>query len=99
MIQIDRCGSADFKCYQVGTPEFRRYIAEKTHFSEPDRMRSTDIVHLCRDICGVNLSCGYHCEHTAAEYLVKAEWRNTLVLLRNWLSGAELPKFPLDPEN
>lgn len=95
MIQIDRCGSADFKCYQVGTPEFRRYILEKTHFSEPDRMRSTDIVHLCRDICGVNLSCGYYREHTAAEYLVKAEWRNTLELLRNWLSEEDIPKFPL----
>ena len=95
MIQIDRCGSADFKCYQVGTPEFRRYIVEKTHFSEPDRMRSTDIVHLCRDICGVNLSCGYYREHTAAEYLVKAEWRNTLELLRNWLSEDDIPKFPL----
>ena len=95
MIQIDRCGSTDFKCYQVGTPEFRRYIAEKTHFSEPDRMRSTDIVHLCRDICGVNLSCGYYREHTAAEYLEKAEWRNTLELLRNWLSEEDIPKFPL----
>ncbi len=99
MIQIDRCGSADFKCYNAGTPEFRRYIGEKTHFAEPDRMRSTDIVHLCRNICGVNLSCGYHREHTAEEYLVKAEWRNTLELLRNWLSEAALPKFPLVPEN
>lgn len=95
MIQIDRCGCADFKCYRAGTPEFRRYITEKTHFAEPDRLRSTDIVHLCRDICGVNLSCGYYCEHTAAEYLVKAEWRNTLELLRNWLSEDDIPKFPL----
>lgn len=99
MIQIDRCGSADFKCYNAGTPEFRRYVQEKTRFAEPDRMRSTDIVHLCRDICGVNLSCGYYCEHTESEYLVKAEWRNTLALLRTWLSEADLPKFPLDPEN
>ena len=95
MIQIDRCGCGDFKCYRAGTPEFRRYIREKTHFAEPDRLRSTDIVHLCRDICGVNLSCGYYREHTAAEYLVKAEWRNTLELLRNWLSEDDIPKFPL----
>ena len=96
MIQIDRCGGHDFKCYQVGTEEFRSYIERRTGFSEPDRLRSTDIMYLCRDICGVNLSCGYHEEHTETEYLVKQEWRNTLRLLRSWLSERELPRFPLN---
>lgn len=94
MIQIDRCNPADFKCYNVGTDGFRSYVREKTHFTEPDRNRSTDIVHLCRDICGVNLSCGYSREHTDEEYLVKEEWRNTLEILRSWLSEKDLPGFP-----
>lgn len=95
MLQIDRCGSHDFKCYNVGTEPFRTYIGEKTGFAEPDRQRSTDIVYLCRDICGANLSCGYYNEHTETEYLVKSEWLDTLRILRSWLSESVLPRFPL----
>ena len=95
MIQIDRRGSCDFKCYNVGTEEFRAYIRSMTRFAEPDRLRSTDIAYLCRDICGVNLSCGYYNEHTTDEYVVKEEWRHTLQLLRSWLSADDLPRFPL----
>ena len=95
MIQIDRCGKDDFKCYKVGTEGFRAFVEEKTHFSEPDRLRGTDIVHLCRDICGVNLSCGYHEEHTDSEYIIKEEWFNTLLILEKWLSEKDLPKFLL----
>lgn len=95
MIQIDRCGGGDFKCYEAGTDEFRAYVRAKTGYTEPDRNRFTDVVYLCRDICGVNLSCGYHEEHTESEYLVKAEWLGTLRLLRTWLSENDLPGFPL----
>ena len=96
MIQIDRCGSEDFKCYKVGTDAFRSYVNSKTGFTEPGILRGTDIVHLCRDICGVNLSCGYHEEHTENEYIVKKEWHNTLELLRKWLAEEDLPKFALN---
>ncbi len=95
MIQIDRCGGNEFKCYNAGTEEFRSYIEVTTSYSEPDRLRSTDIVHLCRDICGVNLSCGYYLEHTEAEYIVKEQWHHTLQLLRTWLSAEDIPAFPL----
>ena len=95
MIEIDRRGGGDFKCYNVGTEEFRAYVGQKTAFTEPDRLRSTDIVYLCRDICGVNLSCGYYGEHTEAEYLKKSEWLHTLRLLKSWLSETDIPEFPL----
>ena len=96
MIEIDRRGGKDFKCYDVGTRDFRTYVAQKTGFSEPDRSKFTDIVYLCRDICGVNLSCGYYEEHTDTEHIVKTEWHRTLTLLRRWLAEADIPKFPLD---
>ena len=95
MIQIDRRGKGDFKCYNAGTREFRAYVARKTGFAEPDRRGFTDIVGLCRDICGANLSCGYYEAHTETEHLVKAEWRRTLTLLRAWLAETDLPAFPL----
>ncbi len=95
VVQLDRCGARDFKCYTVGTEAFRSYVREKTGYTEPDRRRSTDITTLCRDICGVNLSIGYYYEHTPEECLVMDDWRNTLERCRQWLSEPELPKFPL----
>ncbi len=92
-VQLDRRNATDFKCYKVGTKSFKAYVKKNTGYSEPDRERSTDIVILCRDICGVNLSIGYYNEHTDDEYLVVEEWVNTLNICRRWLSGIDLPRF------
>jgi hypothetical protein len=95
VIQLDRRNGNDFKCYSVGTDEFRTYVEDKTGFNEPDRSSFTDIVTLCRDIAGVNLSIAYHQEHRDDEYLNISEWENTLDICRNWLSEVELPHFSL----
>ena len=93
IIQFDRRNGKDFKCYNVGTDEFREYLKEKTGYTEPDRSAGTDIVELCRDITGVNLSIGYHYEHSEDEYLDLTKWNNTLILCRKWLAEEDLPKF------
>ena len=95
VVQLDRRNAKDFKCYSVGTDKFRTYISQATGYSEPDRSSCTDIVTLCRDICGVNLSIGYHNEHGEDEHLVVSEWQNTLNICRKWLSESELPHFGL----
>ncbi len=95
-VQLDRKNGHDFKCYQVGTDSFRAYIREVTGYHEPNRSNYTDIVTLCRDICGVNLSIGYYHPHTEDEYLVVNQWLNTLNLCRRWLSEPFLPHFPRD---
>ncbi|MBA4373225.1 MAG: hypothetical protein C0402_10240 [Thermodesulfovibrio sp.] len=95
MIQFDRRGATDFKCYTVGTDDFREYISRVTGYSEPDRMSYTDIVSLCRKITGVNLSIGYYDEHDENEHLIVAEWQNTLDVCRRWLSDEDLPRFNL----
>lgn len=92
MIQFDRRNNSDFKCYNVGTDEFRKFIAEKTHFSEPDRSSSTDITILCKEICGVNLSVGYYDEHKNNERINFNEWLNTLNMTRGLLKE-DLPRF------
>lgn len=99
IIQLDRRNGKDFKCYSVGTDEFRNYISKITGYSEPDRSSYTDIVTLCRDICGVNLSIGYRNEHSENEHLVIDEWVNTLNICRKWLSESELPRFSLNTNN
>jgi hypothetical protein len=95
VIQFDRRNGRDFKCYDVGTDEFRSYVAEKTGYTEPDRRATTDIVTLCREIAGVNLSIGYHNEHHEDEYLNISEWEHTLGVVQKWLSERKLSNFTL----
>lgn len=94
-IEFDRRNGTDYKCYDVGSDDFRRYVENVTGYREPDRTSYTDITVLCRRICGVNLSVGYHYEHTALEMLDVSEWRGTLEVSRKWLSSHILPRFPL----
>lgn len=93
IVEFDRRGRNDYKCYDVGTDEFRKYIEMVTGYQEPDRKSSTDIKVLCKEICGVNLSLGYYKEHTNETYLVYEEWLHTLNLARRWLNSENLPKF------
>jgi hypothetical protein len=97
VIEFDRRNGRDFKCYEVGTEEFRSYVAKKTGYTEPDRESCTDITILCRQIAGVNLSVGYYNEHKHNEFLNIAEWENTLYLVEEWLSEPNLNKFALPP--
>ncbi|HPO62716.1 MAG TPA: M28 family peptidase [Candidatus Kapabacteria bacterium] len=92
MIQFDRQSSSDFKCYDVGTKEFRTFIKENTNYSEPNRSSYTDICTLCKEICGVNLSVGYYDEHTSYERINFNEWLHTLNVARKLLDE-DLPKF------
>ena len=82
VIEFDRRNGTDFKCYDVGTDEFRSYVAEKTGYTEPDRGSWTDIRILCQEIAGVNLSIGYQNEHHENEYLKISEWQHTLKFMR-----------------
>jgi hypothetical protein len=93
VIEFDRRKGRDFKCYDVGTDEFRSCVTVKTGYTEPDRRSSTDIRILCREIAGVNLSVGYHNEHGNQEHLNIAEWEHTLNLCCRWMTERELPGF------
>ena len=87
VVEFDRQGSLDYKCYNVGTDKFRSYIEEVLGFTEPNKLFASDIVYLCRDICGVNLSVGFYDEHTEIEYVNLTEWLYLAGLYEDWLSG------------
>ena len=93
MVEFDRRESRNFKCYDVGTNEFREYVSMKTGFRDDGRSAYTDICTLARDICGVNLATGFYGEHRAGEYLQKSDWLETLNLSLGWLGESDLPKF------
>lgn len=88
MVQLDRRERRQFKTYAVGTDAFAEHIAQVTGYTDAGKNSCTDICVLCRDICGVNFSVGYHHEHSVNEYLDVSEWRETLVMLRTFLSGS-----------
>jgi len=93
VLEFDRRNGRDFKCYRVGTPEFRKYIREMTNYKEPDLSSFTDICLLCGKVPGANLSIGFRNEHSNLECLVVSEWQHTLDLCRQWLSQPKLPRF------
>jgi hypothetical protein len=93
LVQLDRRNEANFKCYDVGTEEFREYVRLKTGYTEPDRSSVTDIKVLSRDICGVNLSVGYRNEHSPDETLNFEHWLNTYQICKTWLAEPNLPKY------
>ncbi len=95
-VQFDRRGFNDIVFYNVGTKKFAQYVKENTGY-KPVSGNSTDIKILCKDICGVNMSCGYHDEHNSGEKLVIDQWMNTLQTAKNWLSQPKIETFPLDP--
>lgn len=94
MVQFDRMGSNDFKCYDVGTDKFRKYIETETKYKEPNRSSFTDICTLAKSICGVNFSVGYYNEHSDHEIVVVDEWYATYTRLLEFLSKPH-PKFKL----
>ena len=70
LIEIDRRGDCDAVFYTCDNQEFKKYVTEVTGFTETWGTFS-DICNLS-PICGVasvNLSCGYHHEHSKEEYV------------------------------
>ena len=96
MIQLDRRNDSDYKTYALPvTKEFRQYIASETGYQDAGTNARTDIVALCRRICGVNLSIGYYNEHTPDEYLDIISWLKTYETVRKMLE-IEQPRFLLE---
>ncbi|MBR5095465.1 MAG: hypothetical protein IK095_10235 [Oscillospiraceae bacterium] len=95
IVQFDRRGSSDLRFYSLPvTGAFVSFIREKTGYQDVTGPGRTDIVALCRDVCGVNLSVGYYREHHADEILAVEEWRHTLHIAREMLSGPQ-ERYPL----
>ena len=77
-LQFDRCGNNDFKCYNIPvSEEFKDHIKDTLGFKDAGKKSRTDIVVLCENMCGANLSTGYYEEHSSCEHLCYKEWLKT----------------------
>lgn len=92
-VQFDLADTGCFKCYDVGSSAFKQYVSAETGFVPLENSSYTDIVTLCTVLAGVNLSVGYHNQHTADEYLDLDQWLTTLQTAGAWLSQDELPRY------
>jgi len=89
-IQLDRREDGNYKVYDLPvTREFIGFVEGSTGYKNAGRLSRTDIVVLCRDICGVNLSIGYYDEHTSDERLVFDEWFRTLQITEGMIKGRQ----------
>ena len=89
MIELDRRGSNDLVFYESSSnTEFVKFCEDSTGWKEAIGSFS-DICEFMESwkICGVNMSCGYYCEHTANEYVVIEEMLNTIKTLVKWLNN------------
>ncbi|MBQ4071234.1 MAG: hypothetical protein IJD51_02305 [Clostridia bacterium] len=95
MIQLDRREHRNYKVYNLPvSDEFIDFVEGETGFYNAGRASRTDIIVLCRDVCGVNLSIGYYNEHTSSESLNFDEWFSTLELVERILAKKQ-ERYPL----
>jgi len=96
ILQFDLKGDKNFKCYNVGSRDFKTMLEFRTKYKMLPNSSFTDVAILGKDICGANFSVGYYHEHTPNEYIDKKQWLNTLKVARK-LSRMRHQQFYTDP--
>ena len=90
MIEFDWAGIDSCLFNQVdNTKKFKEYIKSAIGLTEGNSKGGTDLQVLCRNICGVNLSVGYHAHHSVKEYLVLSEWETMLKKVSEFLKSPQ----------
>lgn len=87
IIELDRCGVNDAVFYECDNPDFTEYI---TSFGFVENWGSySDICDITPElgIAGVNLSIGYHNEHSKKETLVISQMARTIRVVEKMLSN------------
>ena len=95
MLQLDRRKSRNYKVYRLPVSrEFIDFVEGATGYENAGTASRTDIITLCRDICGVNLGIGYHNEHSAEECVLIDEWYSALTTVEGILTAPQR-KYPM----
>lgn len=80
MIELDRRGSTDLVFYDCDNPDFEEYLLDNMEGYGTKWGTMSDISTLMENsgVAGVNVSSGYHDEHTTSETINLKEMENTL---------------------
>jgi hypothetical protein len=93
IIELDRMHGTDAVFYDCDNPDFTEWV---TAFGWKKGIGSfTDISLICprTGIAGVNLSVGYHLQHTTTEHLYLDEWRASFGRLGQMLEAPPQERF------
>jgi hypothetical protein len=85
-----------YTCYNLPvSQDFRDFIERYTGFVDDDNTGYTDIMVLCRDVCGANICVGYSNAHSNKEMISISAFQNTYRIMSQLLTS-KLKRFPLE---
>ena len=95
MMQFDRRGSYDLVYYGFFNAAFDAFLRSSFAGYSKGHGSCTDIIKLIptAGICGVNISIGFHSEHTSSERVDILDYIRTVYYARNLLKQKNLPTF------
>lgn len=87
--------SEHYTCYNLPvSKDFRDFIESNTGFVDDDNSGFTDILILCKNVCGANICVGYKNAHTPKESISISAFQNNYTIMRKLLT-TNLIRFPL----
>ena len=81
MVELDRRGSTDLVFYNCDNPDFEEYLLNnmKGYSTKWGSMSDISTLMKASGVAGVNVSSGYHDEHTLSEIINLKEMENTMI--------------------
>lgn len=95
IMEFDEPGKDGVVYYEVGNRSFEKFIEEDGYFKRRDSDGQTDIrfITVAYNIAGVNIPCGYYCNHFEEEYINYDETEVSLYYARKILKRTEHKKY------
>lgn len=96
MIELDRRGTNDCVFYDCYCPEFSQYVSSFGFCEAYGSFSDISFLMGAWEICGVNLSVGYHGEHSETEIVKIAPLYDTIRKVKNMLNEKNIPDFKFE---
>lgn len=100
-VELDRRGDSDAVFYDCGNIDFQDWIMDQTKYKDNwGSFSDISILSPATDVASVNLSVGYHNEHTLQETVVLEEMEHTKTVVQNLICKSRSRKLePFDYQN
>lgn len=89
IIELDRRGANDCVFYDCANKKFEEYVESFGFVTSFGSFSDISVICPSWGVAGVNLSCGYECEHSQSEHLYVGHMLDTIKKVKLMLDGAE----------
>lgn len=95
VMEFDEPGKDGVVYYEIGNRAFEKFIEQDGYFTRHDSDGQTDIrfITVAYNLAGVNIPCGYYCNHFEDEYINFDETEASLNVARKILKRTAHKKF------